>query len=1083
MSTYLQGIPDYLPQIQATTPNLQLGMQALNMRQSAYNANKKQLSNLYGSLLNSPMIREKNIEDRDQFFKLVNQDIKKLSGMDLSLDQNSVAGSQLFNQLTDNKDIVKDMSWTKNLQSEQRRFENLKNCTDPKVCKEMYWEGGASALNFRAEEFRNATDEEARGMANAKAVGKIDLTAMATEMANTADLNVTLDTLSGNYIYTDKNGQNVEGALQGLLNGHIGNNPAVKAYMTEQAYVQRKTYVQGAVASGEFESEEAASENYFKTTAGKFLEETRSQQTQVESALSSTNALLESTKSRIESQNLPVNSPLRKQYEDLSMAQKQLEQSKTVYEQRISDYQGFVNNGFSKRGLESLDKSLGGQMLSSEIAGLANVLSFKNAERTMAADDFALEERRSANRRIEQKEKIKLEQEAENGPVTGPPEANHAAVSEGEVTVNEDDPFAAVTQVQEVFQDNDIALIKATGLITEKIISKSFTTIKGGSNISEPDKALAQENVISLLDQAYKLYADDKNILNPNVKGGFTELVSLDKQTEQNFKTLKNTKEASAKWASMSKPDKLRYLNKVGEKGVKKILNHLSADGNDKLFRGLETQLKSSTNINPLYENLRNDVDVKSALASGSINQKANAALGQWMGEQRSSVIDKVRVGTKTGKAALEASLWLEAAVDEDGQIVGFEEYIDNYVSNLDSKGSIKQSQKKELIKRAIIGYYGEGNFPNTFTNIELVGGKLSPIATAVGLSVAAGAIPLANPALDAVIDLFSDKDYDYRKESRDSGYRNDVLQAFNNKFFEGKLKPSDPKFKEAKGGIANLWKQAFNTYGEINENSILAGLGSTVNKTLTWSSIQGTQPASEGFLSLRDFNKDISNNKDSKAGDVIYHIGGSQKNAKNSEAAKSIYDGLITNMINQTGEKKSDRPIVTMSYNDKIVIGEDGEAYTRVNLKMNSDYITKQSKIDGDSGQNFQQIYDLDDTQLKNLASEGVTVYLKRSKANNKLHTLLKKSPLEHALDMNGSYVAYEDAKTGTKLEHFKGENGQDSIKGRVVAGFNSETNEYIYKTMDQDVPLNLTPEEVILWLKQRVEKVNIDVDNLRTK
>ena len=51
MSTYLQGIPDYIPQIQAASPNLQLGMQALKMKQSAYDANKQKLRHYMGHFL------------------------------------------------------------------------------------------------------------------------------------------------------------------------------------------------------------------------------------------------------------------------------------------------------------------------------------------------------------------------------------------------------------------------------------------------------------------------------------------------------------------------------------------------------------------------------------------------------------------------------------------------------------------------------------------------------------------------------------------------------------------------------------------------------------------------------------------------------------------------------------------------------------------------------------------------------------------------------------------------------------------------------------------------------------------------
>ena len=84
MSTYLPGVPDYVPQIQEFRPDFNLFAKSLQMSQSKYDANHEKLSNLYGSLLNSPMLREKNIEERDQFFKVIDQDIKKMSGMDLS---------------------------------------------------------------------------------------------------------------------------------------------------------------------------------------------------------------------------------------------------------------------------------------------------------------------------------------------------------------------------------------------------------------------------------------------------------------------------------------------------------------------------------------------------------------------------------------------------------------------------------------------------------------------------------------------------------------------------------------------------------------------------------------------------------------------------------------------------------------------------------------------------------------------------------------------------------------------------------------------------------------------------------------
>ena len=69
MATYLSGQPTYLPSVQPFQPNLQLFAGSLQMKQTQYDSNRKKISDLYGSLLNSPMSRDSNIEARDEFFK------------------------------------------------------------------------------------------------------------------------------------------------------------------------------------------------------------------------------------------------------------------------------------------------------------------------------------------------------------------------------------------------------------------------------------------------------------------------------------------------------------------------------------------------------------------------------------------------------------------------------------------------------------------------------------------------------------------------------------------------------------------------------------------------------------------------------------------------------------------------------------------------------------------------------------------------------------------------------------------------------------------------------------------------------
>jgi hypothetical protein len=88
MASYLQGTTDYIPQIQPFQPDYNFLGNVLQAKQSKYDVAHKQLNKMYGTLLYSPMSREDNIQQRDNFLQAIDQDIKKMSGLDLSLQEN-----------------------------------------------------------------------------------------------------------------------------------------------------------------------------------------------------------------------------------------------------------------------------------------------------------------------------------------------------------------------------------------------------------------------------------------------------------------------------------------------------------------------------------------------------------------------------------------------------------------------------------------------------------------------------------------------------------------------------------------------------------------------------------------------------------------------------------------------------------------------------------------------------------------------------------------------------------------------------------------------------------------------------------
>src|SRR5688572_30964700 len=161
MATYIQGLTDFIPQIQPFRPDFNFYAYALQTKQGQYDAGHEKLSSVYGSLLNSPMLRDNNNKNRDEFFKAADTNVKKISGLDLSLQENVDAAYNVFKPFYEDKNMMKDISFTRQYQKELQRGDNFRNCIDPKKCGGKYWETGIQAMHYKANEFRNASDEEA----------------------------------------------------------------------------------------------------------------------------------------------------------------------------------------------------------------------------------------------------------------------------------------------------------------------------------------------------------------------------------------------------------------------------------------------------------------------------------------------------------------------------------------------------------------------------------------------------------------------------------------------------------------------------------------------------------------------------------------------------------------------------------------------------------------------------------------------------------------------------------------------------------------------------------------------------------
>lgn len=244
MATYLQGVTDFIPQFQPFQPDFNFYGNVLQTKQTQYDNNWKALNNMYSKYYYSELTRDKNIASRDAFIKDAQFNLKRISQLDLSLEQNVRQATQVFRPFYENKDLMKDMAWTKNKNAELAGAESFRNSLDPEMNKK-YWDPGVQEIMYKTEEFKNATDEEALSFGNVKYTPNVDILGRANEIAKDFG-DVQSVTISGDnrWVIKTKNGEQLEEPLQKLFEARLGNDPTVQAYFKTQAYVQRKNYAE-----------------------------------------------------------------------------------------------------------------------------------------------------------------------------------------------------------------------------------------------------------------------------------------------------------------------------------------------------------------------------------------------------------------------------------------------------------------------------------------------------------------------------------------------------------------------------------------------------------------------------------------------------------------------------------------------------------------------------------------------------------------------------------------------------------------------------------------------------------------------
>ena len=241
MATYIQGVTDYIPQYQPFEPDYNFYSNIMQTKQSQYDNNWKALNSMYSEYYNADLTRDGNIKKRDTYLKDIEFNLKRVSQLDLSLEQNVNQASQIFKPFYEDAALMSDMVKTKKAKSQISLGEGYLSKIDPKQ-NEKYWSEGVDKIKFELQEFKDATDEEAGSIEISNYTPNRDITAELSKITKDFGNVQFAPEFKNGYIITTTNGEKLVEPLYKLYEASLGDDPGIQDWFRTKAYVERKRY-------------------------------------------------------------------------------------------------------------------------------------------------------------------------------------------------------------------------------------------------------------------------------------------------------------------------------------------------------------------------------------------------------------------------------------------------------------------------------------------------------------------------------------------------------------------------------------------------------------------------------------------------------------------------------------------------------------------------------------------------------------------------------------------------------------------------------------------------------------------------
>src|SRR4051812_19976960 len=127
MSTFIPNVTDQIPDLPLYQPNFGFYQQMMQRKNQQYEQGYSQVRSAYDSILNAPLTNTQNIAARDGYLKQAQQQLKNLSSVDLSLQQNVDAADNVFAPFWQDDKMLTDRAFTSYANQEMQKGFRLRD--------------------------------------------------------------------------------------------------------------------------------------------------------------------------------------------------------------------------------------------------------------------------------------------------------------------------------------------------------------------------------------------------------------------------------------------------------------------------------------------------------------------------------------------------------------------------------------------------------------------------------------------------------------------------------------------------------------------------------------------------------------------------------------------------------------------------------------------------------------------------------------------------------------------------------------------------------------------------------------------